>query len=192
MPFALIACSPDQEVSAVACQGSAETIARIEPLLKGDVAALQAVDDPKPVPQLTFTKADGTSGSLADFRGKTILVNIWATWCAPCRHEMPAFDALQAEMGGNLFEIVPISVDRGDDQKPKAFYEEIGLKNLGFYHDPTMDAFNTLKKDSLAFGLPVTLLVDEKGCLLAAMNGPAEWAGEDAKSLVAAAIGRDS
>ncbi|MGB7287880.1 MAG: TlpA disulfide reductase family protein, partial [Salaquimonas sp.] len=112
--------------------------------------------------------------------------------CAPCRHEMPAFDALQAEFGGDEFEIIPVSVDRGGPEKPLAFYEEIGLKHLPFYQDETMGVFNTLKKQSLAFGLPVTVLLDEEGCILGSLNGPAEWAGEDAKTLIRTALGKSN
>ena len=127
-----------------------------------------------------FTDAD-----LAD--GRVKIVNFWASWCAPCRAEMPELDALQKEMGGDRFEVVAVNVDTGDDVKPKKFLEETGVKTLGFYRDNTLDLFNDLKKRGLALGLPVTLLIDGEGCLLAHMNGPAAWASEDAKALIKAA-----
>jgi thiol-disulfide isomerase/thioredoxin len=117
-----------------------------------------------------------------------LLVNLWATWCAPCRHEMPALDELQREMGGEDFEVVAVNVETGDDAKPKAFLDEIGVDSLAFYRDNTVGLFNELKRRNLALGLPVTLLIDEEGCLLAHMNGPAEWASEDAKALIRAAM----
>ena len=101
---------------------------------------------------------------------------------------MPALDELQAELGGENFEVVAVNIDQGDDTKPKNFLNEIGVSNLGFYRDNTMGIFNTLKKDGLAFGLPVTILVDDKGCLLANMNGPAHWSGEDAKAYIGKAL----
>src|SRR5690606_29760477 len=114
---------------------------------------------------------------------------LWATWCAPCRAEMPALDALQERMGSEAFEVVAVNVDTGDDAKPKKFLAETGVKSLGYYRDNTLDLFNDLKKRSLALGLPVTLLIDRDGCLLAHMNGPAEWGGADAAKLIEAALG---
>lgn len=91
-------------------------------------------------------------------------------------------------MGGDEFEVVAVNVDTGGDEKPKKFLAEIGIENLGYYRDNTLGLFNDLKRRSLALGLPVTLLVDRDGCLLAHMNGPAEWAGDDAARLVDAAL----
>lgn len=155
----------------------------------GDVAAMLPADPPRSLGYLAFAKPDGRPATLADLGGKTLLVNLWASWCAPCRAEMPALDALQAEKGGKDFEVVAINVDTGDDSKPKKFLQETGVKSLAFYRDASMNVFNSLKEQSLALGLPVTLLVDPAGCLLAAMNGPANWAGADASRLIDAALG---
>ena len=119
--------------------------------------------------------------------GKTVLLNLWATWCAPCRAEMPALDTLQKEMGSDAFEVIAVNVDSGDNAKPDKFLEEIGVASLVRYRDPTLGIFNDLKKRGLALGLPVTLLIDDKGCLLAHMNGPAEWSSDDARRVIAAA-----
>jgi thiol-disulfide isomerase/thioredoxin len=127
--------------------------------------------------------------TLADHAGKTVLMNLWATWCAPCRAEMPALDALQKKKGGDKFEVVAVNVDTGDDIKPKKFLSEIGIQSLGYYRDNTLGLFETLKKDGLALGLPVTLLIDKDGCLLASMNGPAEWSSDDARKLIDKAVG---
>jgi thiol-disulfide isomerase/thioredoxin len=126
--------------------------------------------------------------TIADHAGKTVLLNLWATWCAPCRAEMPALDALQKEKGGDAFEVVAVNVDTGDDAKPKKFLKEIGVETLGYYRDATMGLFNEAKKRGLALGLPVTMLIDGEGCLIAHMNGPAEWSSPDAKRLVEAAV----
>ena len=101
---------------------------------------------------------------------------------------MPALNQLQADMGGEDFEVVAVNIDTGDDAKPKAFLQETGVDRLAYYRDNTLGLFNDLKRRNLALGLPVTLLVDEDGCLLGHMNGPAEWAGEDARKLIEAAM----
>ena len=185
----LAACSDAKEQAAGAgCEESATITAAISPVISGDIAAFALADEPRPMPLLTFLDGKGNPASLDDFKGKIVLFNLWATWCAPCRHEMPAFDTLQETYGGDDFQIVPVSIDRGGMEKPKAFYEEIGLKHLPFYQDETMGVFNTLKKQSLAFGLPTTVLLDREGCILGSLNGPADWAGSDAKALIETAI----
>jgi len=154
----------------------------------GEVAAFTALDRPMSVADLGFKDRDGAERTLGDWSGKTVLFNLWATWCAPCRAEMPALDHLQADLGGPQFEVVPVSTDLGSDVKPKKFYADIGLKTLGFYHDGNLSTLNTLKKSGLAFGLPATLLISKTGCVLGTLNGPAEWGGEDAKALIKVAF----
>ncbi len=177
---------PD-EADVAACAAKSDKAKAVGEAATGEVAAMLSADPPQSVKNLAFNAPDGTPMTLADRSGKTLLVNLWATWCAPCRAEMPALDALQKELGGEKFEVVAVNVDTGDDVKPKKFLEEIGIENLAYYRDNTLDLFNDMKKRGLALGLPVTLLVDAEGCLLAHMNGPAEWAGDDARRLVGAA-----
>jgi len=172
-----------------ACPLAAEKAAAITPFSKGQVAAMRTVDEHRPLPDLVFDDPDGKKKTIADFAGKTLLVNLWATWCVPCREEMPALNALQKNLGSDKFEVVAINIDTGDDEKPKTFLDETKVHDLGYYRDASMGVFNTLKKEGLAFGLPVTLLMDDKGCLISAMNGPAAWDGEDAKALINAALG---
>jgi len=138
---------------------------------------------------VSFKGAEGQPLSISSFAGKTVLLNVWATWCVPCREEMPALNALEKSVGNDKFEVVAVNIDTGDDEKTKAFRAEYAIDKLGYYRDNTMGVFNVLKKQGLAFGLPVTLLIDNKGCLLSAMNGPAVWDSEDAKNLVKAAAG---
>lgn len=176
-------------VGGEACTGDPALVAAIEPHLTGDIAAMALRDDPVAIGDLAFNNADGEPVSLQGTGAGLKLVNLWATWCAPCREEMPYLDSLQAEKGSDTFSVVALSVDGGDDAKPKAFFEEIGISNLEFYQDPTIGAFNRLKRDGLAFGLPVTLLVDENDCVIANMNGPAHWASPDAFAMVDAALG---
>ena len=170
-----------------ACPLAAGKVAAIKPFLKGQVAAMSPAADPRPVAGLAFKGADGKDLTLADFTGKTVLLNLWATWCVPCREEMPALNALQKSAGNDRFEVVAVNIDTGGDEKPKAFLDETGVHDLGYYRDASMGVFNTLKKEGLAFGLPVTLLMDDKGCLISSMNGPAAWDSDDAKALIKAA-----
>ncbi|RWB68275.1 MAG: TlpA family protein disulfide reductase [Mesorhizobium sp.] len=171
-----------------ACAAKAGRAKTIGAKAVGQVAALQPADPPQSLKSLSFNGPDGKPMTIADHAGKTVLLNLWATWCAPCRAEMPALDALQKEKGSKDFEVVAVNVDTGDDAKPKKFLKEIGVETLSFYRDPTIALFNEAKTRGLALGLPVTMLIDADGCLIAHMNGPAEWSSPDAKRLVEAAL----
>ena len=171
------------------CEGTVEKAASLKPFTTGDVAAMIAVTEPRMISEVAFKDAAEKDVSLNNFAGKTVLLNLWATWCVPCREEMPALNALQEAEGSDKFQVLAINIDTGAVDKPKAFLEEIGVDSLGLYRDSTMGVFNTMKKEGLAFGLPVTLLIDGKGCLLGAMNGPAAWDSKDATALIKAAVG---
>ncbi|EFL88024.1 TlpA disulfide reductase family protein [Ahrensia sp. R2A130] len=177
-----------QSASAGNCSINAELATKLDAAAIGDVAAFGTVDRPFDASALAFNNADGTSAKLSDRKGKTVLLNLWATWCAPCRAEMPALEELNETLGGENFEVVPISLDLGTDEKPKRFYEEMKLDGLPFQHDGQMGVHSTFKNEGLALGLPVTFLIDGNGCVLGALNGPAEWASEDAKRLIKAAL----
>ena len=170
-----------------ACAAKQDLATVVGAAARGEVAAMLAASPPRQLGDLKFNAPDGTPMTLADLSGKTVLMNLWATWCAPCRHEMPALNQLQKELGGDDFEVVAVNVDTGSDEKPRRFLEETGVDALGYYRDSTLGLFNDLKRRGLALGLPVTLLLDGDGCMLAHMNVPAEWASEDAKRLIAAA-----
>jgi thiol-disulfide isomerase/thioredoxin len=170
------------------CKIDEATVASLNAAAKGDVAAMLPASEPQSLSTLAFNGPDGKPRTLADFKGKTVLLNLWATWCVPCREEMPALNALQAGAGSDKFEVAAVNVDTGDDEKPKAFLSEIGVDKLAFYQEPTLALFNDLKKRGLVLGLPVTMLVGPDGCLAAAMNGPAEWGGADARGFVDAAL----
>lgn len=171
-----------------ACSATQSVQDAVEPALTGDVAAMLVRDNPEDLSDLAFNNDAGKQITLADTGAKLRLINLWATWCAPCREEMPWLDTLQAQRGGDDFEVVAISVDGGSAEKPRAFLEEIGVRQLAFYHDPTIGVFNQMRRDGLAFGLPVTILVDQEGCVVANMNGPAHWASPDAFALIDAAL----
>jgi thiol-disulfide isomerase/thioredoxin len=166
------------------CAASTALAQAVDETASGEVAGMLAADPPRPLGDLAFNDPDGEPMTLAALEGRTLLINLWATWCAPCRHEMPALDALQAQRGGDDFEVVAVNVDTGDDVKPLRFLEETGIESLAYYRDNTLGLFNDLKRRGLALGLPVTLLVDGDGCLVGHMNGPAEWASQDALRLV--------
>jgi len=122
--------------------------------------------------------------------GRTVLLNLWATWCVPCRKEMPALDALEGKLGGPAFEVVAVNIDTRDPDKPRAWLKEVGVGRLGYYADPSAKVFQDLKTVGRAAGMPTTLLVDPAGCEIGTVAGPAEWASEDAVKLVTAALGR--
>ncbi|WP_370194122.1 MULTISPECIES: TlpA family protein disulfide reductase [Aurantimonas] len=172
--------------TASACPADAAITAAVDAEARGEVAAVQALETPFDVSAIAFSDGDGAAVTLADFSGRTLLVNLWATWCVPCRQEMPALDELERQEGGDDFAVVPINVDMGDIEKPKTFYAETELTALPFYRDETMGVFNDLKRAGVAFGLPISLVVGPDGCARAAINGPAEWASPDAIRLIEA------
>ena len=172
-----------------ACKAAAQTAARMAPLARGEVAAVSVAKSPRRLPALTFKDSSGVEKSLADWHGRTVLLNLWATWCVPCRKEMPALQALQQKLGGKAFEVVAVNIDTRDPQKPKAWLREVGVDQLAYYADPSAKVFQDLKLIGKGFGMPTTLLIDPAGCEIATLAGPAEWASDDAVALVKAAIG---
>ena len=173
-----------------ACAGAVDLAQRLAPLARGEVAAFTVADPPLRLPDLAFRDAGGHEHRLADWRGRTVLLNLWATWCVPCRKEMPALDALEGKLGGPAFEVVAVNIDTRDPDKPRAWLKEVGVGRLGYYADPSAKIFQDLKTVGRAAGMPTTLLVDPAGCEIGTVAGPAEWASEDAVKLVTAALGR--
>ena len=172
------------------CRLAVELAKKLAPLARGEVAAVNVAKSPLKVPDLAFQDASGKALSLANWRGRTVLLNLWATWCVPCRKEMPALDALQQKLGGSDFQVVAVNIDTRDPDKPKAFLKELGIDKLAYYADPTAKTFQDLKAIGRAFGMPTTLLVDRQGCEIGTIAGPAEWAGDDAVKLIQAALGK--
>ena len=172
-----------------ACGPAFATAQRIAPLAHGEVAAVQVASEPRVMPPLAFTDAAGAPKTLADWRGRTVLLNLWATWCVPCRKEMPALQALQQKLGGATFEVVAVNIDTRDPEKPKAWLRDIGVDQLAYYADPSAKVFQELKLIGKGFGMPTTLLIDPSGCEIATLAGPAEWASDDAVALLKAALG---
>jgi thiol-disulfide isomerase/thioredoxin len=173
-----------------ACAGAAQLAERLAPLARGEVAAFTVADGSLRLPDLVFRDASGTERHLGDWRGRTVLLNLWATWCVPCRKEMPALDALEGKLGGPAFEVVAVNIDTRDADKPRAWLKEIGVGRLGYYADPSAKVFQDLKMMGRATGMPTTVLVDPSSCEIGTIFGPAEWASEDAVKLVTAALQR--
>ncbi len=172
-----------------ACPAAAELAGRLKPLVHGEIAALTLAPRPQPLPELSFATPEGTKATLADFKGRTVLLNLWATWCVPCRQEMPALDRLQGMLGSKEFAVVTVNIDTARLDRPKAFLNEIGVKNLRLYTDNTAAAFQTLKQAGKVLGLPATILIGKDGCEIGTMAGPAQWDSEDALALLNAIQG---
>jgi thiol-disulfide isomerase/thioredoxin len=173
-----------------ACRPTFNLAQKIAPFAKGEVAAVTPASKPLLVPDLTFRDATGAQKKLSDWRGRTVLLNLWATWCVPCRKEMPALDELQAKLGGSDFQVVAVNIDTRDLDKPKNWLKEAGVTALGYFSDEKAKVFQDLKLIGKAFGMPTSMLIDASGCEIGTIAGPAEWASDDALKLVRAALGR--
>jgi thiol-disulfide isomerase/thioredoxin len=154
------------------------------PLSQGHMAAFVFRREPEALPDVKFQDAEGKERTLADWRGKVVLLNLWATWCVPCRKEMPALDRLQQELGSDKFEVVAVSVDRKGIEGARKFLDDTKVGKLALYVDPTTRMLSDVK----AVGLPATVLIDTQGREIGRLLGPAEWDSEDAKRLIRAAL----
>jgi thiol-disulfide isomerase/thioredoxin len=170
------------------CAPALATAKRIAPLARGEVAALAVADTGLHLPALAFKDATGTQKTLADWKGRTVLLNLWATWCVPCRKEMPALAGLQQKLGGPGFEVVAVNIDTRNLDKPKDWLQQAGVTGLGYYADASARVFQELKSVGKAVGMPTSLLIDGNGCEIAYLAGPAEWSSDDALTLVKAAL----
>jgi thiol-disulfide isomerase/thioredoxin len=153
------------------------------PLSRGHMAAFVFGKERQALPEVKFQDGEGRERTLAAWRGKVVLLNLWATWCIPCRKEMPALDRLQQELGSDKFEVVAVSVDRKGIAGAKKFLNDTKVGKLALFVDPTMRMTSQLR----APGLPATLLIDAQGREIGRLLGPAEWDSEDAKRLIRAA-----
>jgi thiol-disulfide isomerase/thioredoxin len=139
---------------------------------------------PTPLPEIGFQDASGATVTLAQWKGRVVLMNLWATWCGPCRKEMPALAALQKQLGGPDFEVVAVSVDSKGAEASSAFLKETGADSLKLYVDPSTKVLEAIQ----AIGLPATVLIDRQGNEIGRMLGPAEWSSPEAEALIKAAI----
>jgi len=159
---------------------SAEARADLSDLREGSLTKLILHDAPKPLIDTPFRDADGGEVRLADFAGRIVVVNFWATWCPPCRHEMPSLDRLAEAMAAEDVEVVTISNDIGGPEKPIAFFAETGLDTLAVYHDPARQ----MAREAGILGLPVTLVLDREGREIGRLVGDAEWDSPSAQAIL--------
>lgn len=169
---------------ALGANAAAADTAALEALREGDMKKLVFHSTPKPTPDVGFEREDGSTGTLADYRGRYIVLNFWATWCAPCRVEMPMLSNLQSEMGGDDFEVVTIATGRNPLPAMKAFFDEIGVDNLPLHRDPK----SALARQMGVLGLPITVILDPEGNEIARLQGDAHWDSDSAKAIIGALI----
>lgn len=168
------------------CPVRAEDAAVIGDAAVGELAALNGTGEGRGYAGMTFKDAAGKAMTIADFKGKALLVNFWASWCVPCREEMPALDALATKYNSDAFMVLPINLDIGDGGAAKAqdFLDENQFANLPLYADNSFAAFDRLKQEAVAIGLPATLVLDKNGCELAVLQGPAHWDTPDGHAVI--------
>jgi thiol-disulfide isomerase/thioredoxin len=148
--------------------------------ITGEIQHFRLLENPRPVPDLPFADGDGKPVRLTDFKGKVVLLNFWATWCAPCRREMPALDQLQETLGGPKFQVVALSVDMFGKKLVPPYYRAVKLKRLGIYLDPK----GVVQRAIGVKSLPTTVLIDAGGRMVGALEGPAEWMAPEAQALI--------
>ncbi len=163
---------------------AAETGGSREGLAAGEMAKFVFKKAPEALPDTVFHDGAGKERTIKDWRGRVVLLNVWATWCIPCRKEMPSLEKLQEELGSGKFEVVAISADRGGIEASKKFLDQIKVTKLGLYADQSTKLISALKVP----GLPATLLIDAEGREVGRLLGPAEWHSEDAKKLIKSLI----
>jgi thiol-disulfide isomerase/thioredoxin len=163
-------------------------IAAISELRQGDMKKLVFAKEPAIAVTTTFVDEEGNIKSFADYRGKYVLVNFWATWCAPCRHEMPSLNKLQTELGGDTFEVVPIATGHNPIPAIRAFFKKAEITNFPILRDPKQ----ALAREMSVFGLPMTMILNPEGQEIARLRGDAEWADENAFTVLKALIAAES
>jgi thiol-disulfide isomerase/thioredoxin len=156
----------------------------LKPLATGALAAFLVAEPRKEIAAFNFKDASGTDVDLNRWKGRVVLLNLWATWCAPCRKEMPDLANLQKQVGGDDFEVVALSIDRKGAEASAAFLKEVGVDNLALYTDVESKSLAALQ----ALGLPATVLIDRKGQEAGRLLGPAKWDGPEAQALVKALL----
>lgn len=172
------------------CPVQADYAAQIDAAAVGELAALNGTGTGRGYADMGFADAAGQPVTIASFKGRALLVNFWASWCIPCRDEMPALDALAAKLNSDRFMVLPVNLDIGEGGKAKAeaFLADGKFANLPLYADSSFDAFKRLQRDAVALGLPATLLLDAEGCEIAVLQGPAEWNTPDGEAVIAALL----
>ncbi|WP_147126078.1 TlpA family protein disulfide reductase [Shimia ponticola] len=164
----------------VVTSANALDIPALEALREGEMKKLNFHSEPQPVSDAAFYLPDETEHFLSNYEGKFVLLNFWATWCAPCRHEMPMLSELQSEFGGDDFAVVTIATGRNKIAGMTKFFNEIGVDNLPYYRDPRQ----RVARDMAVLGLPITVIINREGQEIARMQGDADWASDSAKAII--------
>jgi len=168
-----------------ATTGGAVDMSAVAAMREGDMKKLNFHPELRKVSEKTFDAENGTKMTLADYEGQYVLLNFWATWCAPCRKEMPMLSDLQAEFGGDDFQVVTLATGRNAPPAMKKFFDEIGVDNLPLHRDPQ----SAVARDMAVLGLPVTALIDKNGNEIARLTGDADWSSDNAKAILRNVIG---
>ena len=167
-----------------ATTGASADMSAAAALRDGDMKKLNFHPAPRPTSEKTFVTPDGSDVSLADYRGKVVLLNFWATWCAPCRKEMPMLEEIARDFGGEDFAVVTLATGRNAPPAIAAFFEEIGVESLPQYRDPQQE----IAREMAVLGLPVSVLIDREGREIARMTGDADWSGASARAILTEVI----
>lgn len=175
---------PDNQGAATSGGKAHEAAARGNPLSTGAMTTFVFKPQPEALPDIRFVNGQGTEVGLDSLRGKVVLLNVWATWCAPCREEMPALNRLQEALGSDKFEVVALAVDKSGIEGARKFLTDIKADKLAVYADPTAKEGTTLK----VIGMPTTILIDADGKEIGRLIGPAHWDSADAKRLIEAQL----
>jgi thiol-disulfide isomerase/thioredoxin len=158
----------------------------IDTAATGQLAALNGTGTGRGYADLSFVDRDGKPMKISDFAGKALLVNFWASWCIPCRAEMPALDKLAAQQDDDTFMVLPVNTGETQPDKGKAFFAAGGWTHLPLYIDPNFAVLERLKKDAVSLGLPTSLLLDKQGCEIGVLQGPAVWDSPDGTKVIEA------
>jgi len=170
---------------ALLCGANTALADGLEAYLTGEMRGVVLHAAPVAVPDLPFLKADDSEGALSEYRGRFVLLNFWATWCAPCRHEMPALNMLQARLGGADFQVVTLATGRNPPQAIRRFFEEENLTVLTRHRDIDQ----RIAREMGVFGLPISVILDREGREIGRLRGDADWASPEAFALIEAIIG---
>ena len=180
----VIGSHPDNAPPADATRSTKDAASSSPAETSGQMAAFVKKPAPAPLPDITFQDASGNDVTLSSFKGRTVLLNLWATWCQPCREEMPALNRLQQALGSDKFEVVALSLDRNGYEASRKFLNDLKANDVKLYADPTT-------KQGLALrlvGMPTTILINKDGLEVGRLAGPAVWDSDDAKKLIEAAM----
>ncbi len=169
---------------ALGANGALADIEDIAALRAGDMKKLNLHSAPQETSDATFVHEDGSDATLADFKGKVVLLNFWAVWCGPCKIEMPMLSQLQTELGGDAFDVVTLATSRNPPPAMAKFFEERGIDNLPLHRDPK----SAVAREMGVFGLPVTVILNPEGQEIGRLTGEADWSSENAQTILQAII----